>query len=131
MQEAHHRGVFDFGDGLLVGIARGVGRDVVELELGADDAVDRFRSTGCGGFDHARELVVLRNDPVHAHLRRELDFLRGLLVRRVGRCDDQAVVALAENDDAVRMAELRIEQVLGQALVIDGVEVEQRGAEGA
>ncbi|MDT4850353.1 hypothetical protein FQZ97_845020 [compost metagenome] len=131
VQEAHHGCVFDLGDGLLVGIARGVGCDIVEFELGADDAVDGFSRARCSGFNHARELVVLGDDPVHAHLRRELDFFRGLLVRRVGRRDDQAVVALAENDDAVRMAELWIEQVLGQALVIDGIEVEQRGAEGA
>lgn len=129
VQEPHHRRVFDFGDRLLVGVARGVGRDFVEFELAADDAVDGLRCAHGGGFDHARQLVVFRNDPVDAHLRRELDLLRRLLVRRVGRGNDQPVVALAENDDAVGVAKLRVEQVLGQALVVDGIEVEQRGAE--
>jgi hypothetical protein len=105
------------------------GRDFVELEFTADDVVDGLGRAHRGGLDHSRELVVFGNDPVHAHLRGELDLFGGLLVRRIGRGNDQAVVALAEHDDAVRMAQLGIEQVLGQALRIDGVEVEQRGAE--
>ena len=109
----------------------GVGSDLVELELGADDAVDGFGGADRRSLDHARQLVVLGDDPVDAHLGRELDLLGRLLVGRVGRRDDQAVVALAQHDDAIGLAELLVEQILGQALRVDGIEIEQRGAEGA
>jgi len=130
VQEANNRRVLDFGDRLVVAVARGFGRDIVELELAADDAVDGFRGTDGGGLDHSRQLVVFGDDPVDAHLGGELDLFRRLLVGRIGCCNDQTVVALAEDDDAVRMAQLLVNQILRQALRVDGVQVEQRGAEG-
>ena len=128
VQEAHYRRIFDLGNGLLVCVAC-IRADFVELELGADDAVDGFGCTHRRRFDHARQLVVLGDHPVHAHLRSKLDLLDRLLVRRICRCDDQPIVALAQNDDAVGLAQLLIEQVLGKALEVDGVEIEQWGAE--
>jgi hypothetical protein len=53
-----------------------------------------------------------------------------LLIRGVCCGNNETVVALAEDNDAVRVAQLRVEQILGEALVIDGIEIEQRGAEG-
>jgi len=75
------------------------------------------------------ELVELGNHPVHAHLGGELDLFSGLLVGRIGRGDDQSVVALAEHDDAEVGAGLGVEQPCRQALYIDGIQVEQRSRE--
>gem|GEM_PF-5647415 len=130
VQETYDRRVFDFGDRLIVALVRGIGRDLVELEFAADDAVDGFRGADGGSFDHSRQLVVFGDDPVDAHLGRELDFFCRLLVGRIGCGNDQPVVALAEDDDAVRMAQLLVDQILRKALRIYGVEIEQRGAEG-
>jgi hypothetical protein len=58
----------------------------------------------------------------------ELDFLSGLLVRGVCGGDDQTVAALAEHQHAIGLADLGVQQILGQALGVDGVEIEQGGA---
>ncbi|KDA51800.1 hypothetical protein L963_1607 [Leuconostoc mesenteroides subsp. cremoris T26] len=131
VQEAHDRRIFDFGRRGIVGLARSVRGHLVELELGADDVVDGFGRAHGGRFDHARELVVLGNDPVHAHLRRKLDLFGGLLIGRVSCCDNETVVALAEDDHPVGRAQLGVEKVLRQPLRVDGVQVQQGGAEGA
>src|SRR6218665_2075179 len=46
------------------------------------------------------DFVIFRDDPVHAHLGGKLDFFSRFLVGRVCRCDDQAITAFAQYDDA-------------------------------
>jgi hypothetical protein len=70
-----------------------------------------------GGLHHLGQLVVFGNDPVHAHLGGELDFFGGLLVGWVGGGDDQPVVALAQHDHAVGLADLGVQQVAGSRCV--------------
>ena len=105
------------------------GADIIEFELRPDDVVDGFGGADRRRFDHPRQLVVFGDDPVHAHLGSELDLFGGLLIGRIRGGDDQAVAALAENDDPVGLAELGVKQVLRQALRIDRVEIQQWGAE--
>jgi hypothetical protein len=80
--------------------------------------------------DQLENLVVFGDDPVHAQLGGELDLLDRLLVGRVGRCHGQPVVALAQHDDPIGLADLGIQQALGQPLRVDGVEVDQRRRKG-
>ena len=55
----------------------------------------------------------------------KLDFLGGALIGRVGRSHHQTVVALAQNHQAVILAGLVIQQALGQALRVYGIQVDQ------
>jgi hypothetical protein len=75
-------------------------------------------ASGGGGvrLHHLGELVVFGDDPVHAHLGGELDLFGRLLVRRVGRGDDQAVVALGQHDHPVAPGRSWRRAGLGQAL---------------
>ena len=131
VQELDDRRVLDFArPRLRCPRWRRLHGDFVELEIVADDAVHCLGGAGRRGFHHLGELVVFGNDPVHAHLGGELDFFRRLLVRRVGGGDDQAVVALAQHHHAVGLADLGVQQVLGQPLQVDGVQVQQRRAKG-
>jgi hypothetical protein len=69
---------------------------------------------------------VLDDHPLGRELGRELDALGGLLVGRVGAADEDAVAALAEDDDLVLRRELRVDDVFRQLDRVDGAQVEQR-----
>src|SRR6218665_579257 len=71
------------------------------------------------------EFVIFRDDPVHAHLGGKLDFFSRFLVGRVCRCDDQAITAFAQYDDAAGLAYLVIQQILWQTRRIDGIDIEK------
>ena len=58
------------------------------------------------GLEELGELVVLDDHPFGRELGRELDALGRFLVGRVGAADEDAVAALAEDDDLVLRREL-------------------------
>ena len=113
-------------DRCLFVIRHAVGGGIVEFEFAADDLFHRLRCGGGRGVDQFENLVVFGNDPVDTELGRELDFFDRFLIRRISRGYGQTVVALAQHDHPVGLANLRIQQTLGQALLIDGIEVHQR-----
>ncbi len=130
VQELDDGRVFDFCRGRVLGFGTLLRRQVVELEIPPRHHAFHGLGRGLGGRIHQpHQLVVLGDDPLHAHLGGELDLLRRLLVGGVRRRDDEPVVALAQHDDPVRLADLRVQHVARQAQRIDGLDVEQGGAE--
>src|ERR1035438_3561783 len=58
-------------------------------------------------------------------MRSELDPLGRLLISRIDAADEDAIAALAENDDLVLHRQLAVDDVLRKLLRVDRTEVEQ------
>ena len=132
LQEFDNRRIFDLGRGFF-GLRRGVGIRYffIEFKIAADDAFKRFRCGRTGSVDHPGELVVFSNHPVHAQLGRKLYFFCRLMIRRISGCHHQPVIALAQHNNAIGLANLGVQQALGQTLNVDGVQIKQgRGESG-
>ena len=98
----------------------------VELEVAADDAVHRLGGALGVGLDEPGQLVELADHPLNTHLGSELHAFGRLMIRRIGRGDDQSSAALAQREDAVAGRKLGIQQIFRQALGIQRVHVQQR-----
>jgi len=95
VQELDDRRIIDFGDAGVTVFGCSVRAGLVKLEILADDAFHGIGGRGSKGFHQLGQLVILGDDPVHAHLGGKLDLFRGLLVRWIARRNKQPIVALA------------------------------------
>ena len=75
------------------------------------------------------ELVVLDDDGLDRQAGRELDLVQRVQVGRVGDAEEQPLAALDQRQDAVLAQQLVADDAGRSRGRLDGVEVEQRGAE--
>ncbi len=121
-------------DGRILHLARcflrvGLRRDVVgdiELEVARGERLHRLVRARRGAFEHLGEFVVLDDDPLGRKLGRELDPLGRFLIGWIGAADEDAIAALAENDDLILGRELAVDDVFRQLLRVHRIEVEER-----
>ncbi|MNV51354.1 hypothetical protein D3C71_1433990 [compost metagenome] len=112
VQKLDDRRVFDFGDACVRFFGRILYRYIVKLKVAsaADQRIHRFTGGFCRCINEPAQLVILGNNPIHPHLGREFDFFSRLLVRRIRRCDNKAVIALAQDNNTIGLAYLVIQQ---------------------
>lgn len=132
LQELDDGSVFHIVLAHVLRIRRLLHRDVAEFKVTTgDDGVERLCRTLRHLFDEAAQLVVLRDDPVHAHLGGELDLLRGFVIGWVRCCNDETISALVQHGHTIGLADLRIQKIAGDAYRIERIHVDQRRAEDA
>ena len=126
MQKLDDRCIFNFRDRSLIIVADTVSGCLVKFKLAPDDFFHRLGSCRRTRIHQLQDLVVLCNHPVNAQLGRKLDLVNRLLVRRIRSGDGQAVIALAQYDDAIGLADLAVEKPFREAVGVNCVKVNQR-----
>ena len=111
------------GDGAL----QEIDLQVVHLADVRQGDAGRFDET----VDRLRELVVLDDDRLDHEIRLEANFLECLEVRGIGSRDVEAVAPLVQRQDAPRLGNLEVDQVLADLVEVECPEIHQRNAEGA
>ena len=72
------------------------------------------------------KLVIFGNDPLHPHLGGELDFFCSFVICGIGCCDDEPVASLAQRQDAVFDDQLAVDQILREAVGVNGRGINER-----
>ena len=81
--------------------------------------------------DRLAELVVLDDDRLDDEVGLEADLLERLQVGRVGGGDEEPVAALVQRQNAPRLGDLEVDQLLVDLVEVEAGKVEQRHAERA
>lgn len=129
LQEANDRSVFAV---ILFSIFFGfigAGGIFAKFEVVGADAVHSIACAARSCLDQMGKLVIFGNDPFHTHLGGELDFFSGFVICGIGCCDDEPVASLAQRQDAVFDDQLAVDQILREAVGVNGRGINERRRE--
>ena len=130
LDELDDRGVVDFLAACIFYLGGSFFVEKIEIDVIAADVFQAvFRRFGKFA-DQRHQLGVFDNNGVYRQTGLEADFVECPQVGRVGDGDRQAVAALVERDDLVGRHELAVDGGGRDMGFVEGVQVEQRIAEG-
>ena len=126
MQEAHDRGVVDFGHRRFFGL----GKRFVVGELEVEVLVGNIKNRCAGRFRHRSKndakFVILDDHRINGQRGLKFDLIQGRLVGRIGYRNGQAITSLGKRDYTVLLHQFAVDGVGLNLLRIVGGKVKQR-----
>ena len=132
VDEPHDRCVVDVGPVAGIGfllVVAAAQLEIFHLEVVAGELRHRGVDLLQRAAEQPIELVFLDDDRLDGQAGRELDLVQRVQVRRVGYANEQLLAALHQRQDAVLAQDLLADDADRLEVGLDGIEIEQRGAE--